>query len=338
MNRVFVNGLGAVSPAGWGVGAFWEALIRGEPLPAQDVVRPGWTWPLSIRRVPAPVQRPNFAGHARLRRASAISQFALGAGIEALGSAPRSAEFRLGVVFCVMAGSVVYSRRFFEEVLRDPATASPVLFPETVYNAPASHLSAFLGSTAWNYTLVGDAGVFLQGVGLAAEWLGRGELDGCLVVGAEEADWLPADAFRRFDRRLPLAEGAGAVFVSGQSQGAMAELTGIASPRIFFNRRTRIAAARAVWSELTVGPGAWICSGWAGDSQHDAAEGVISGGAARLATKRVLGEGLGASGAWQCLGACAAVARRRAETAAVLTIGLNEQVVGATFRAVDSSP
>ena len=33
MNRVFVSGLGAVSPAGWGVPALRSALAAGEPLP-----------------------------------------------------------------------------------------------------------------------------------------------------------------------------------------------------------------------------------------------------------------------------------------------------------------
>ena len=70
-----------------------------------------------------------------------------------------------------MSGSVNYSRRFYDETLKDPATASPLVFPETVFNAPASHLAALLGTTAINYTLVGDPGTFLQGIALAADWL-----------------------------------------------------------------------------------------------------------------------------------------------------------------------
>ena len=43
--------------------------------------------------------------------------------------------------------SIRYSERFFGEVLENPATASPMLFPETVMNAPASHMAAYLGCT-----------------------------------------------------------------------------------------------------------------------------------------------------------------------------------------------
>ena len=96
-------------------------------------------------------------------------------------------------------------------VLKDPSTASPLVFPETVFNAPASHLSAFLGSTAINYTLVGDAGTFLHGLSLAGGWLLEERVDRCLVVAAEEMDWLTADAFRHFDRGVVCAAGAGAV-------------------------------------------------------------------------------------------------------------------------------
>ena len=82
-----------------------------------------------------------------------------------------------GVIVCRIAGGVAYSRRLYEEVLHAPATASTLIFPETVFKAPASHVSAFLGSKGINYTLVGDDGTFLQGLALAAEWLAAGRVD-----------------------------------------------------------------------------------------------------------------------------------------------------------------
>ncbi len=122
------------------------------------------------------------------------------------------AGHRLGIIFCVTAGCVQYSRRFYDEAWRNPATASPLLFPETVFNAPASHLSAILESPCVNYTLVGDPGTFLQALALAAGWLANDRIDSCLVVGAEELDWLTADAYRHFSRGVACGEGAGAVY------------------------------------------------------------------------------------------------------------------------------
>src|SRR5262249_8600780 len=106
-----------------------------------------------------------------------------------------------------MSGCVSFSRRFYYETLRDPATASPVIFPETVFNAPSSHLGALLVSQGINYTLVGDPGTFLQGVALAADWLTSGRVEACLVVGAEELDWLIASAFDLFAPEGIVSEG-----------------------------------------------------------------------------------------------------------------------------------
>ena len=203
-----------MSPAGWGMAAFREALACGEPLPTKDLVRPGASRPLQIRSVPAAVPRPAFTSHARLRRTSPIAHYAVAAALEALGpyaTNVANGSLRLGIVLCVMTGCVNYSRRFYDETLRDPATASPLVFPETVFNAPGSHLAAVLGNTAINYTLVGDPGTFLQGLALGAQWLSHESIDGCAVVGAEEMDWLTADAFRLFNQKVILSDGAGAV-------------------------------------------------------------------------------------------------------------------------------
>ena len=142
-SKIFVHGLGAVSPAGWGVPALSSALNTGAPLPVQTVSRPGWEKPLHLRSVPPPPVPPAFLAHPRLRRSGAMTQNAVGAACEALGDDVKrvqSGELRLGIIVCLMPGCVTYSRRFYEEVLRDPATASPLIFPETVFNAPASHL------------------------------------------------------------------------------------------------------------------------------------------------------------------------------------------------------
>src|SRR6266498_3577469 len=200
-DSIFIHGIGAVSPAGWGVLPMREALAKGEPLPVKEIARPGWTRSLRVRPVPPPSPRPNFLSHARLRRTSPITQFAVAAALEALGEDAAhvsNGSLRLGIILCVMTGCVNYSRRFYDETLKDPATASPLVFPETVFNAPASHLAALLGTTAINYTLVGDPATVLQGIALAADWLLSEQVDGCLVIGAEEMDWLTAEAVTLF--------------------------------------------------------------------------------------------------------------------------------------------
>lgn len=338
--HVFIVGAGAVSPAGWGVPALLQAVERELPIAPLELARPGWNGrSLVIRQVPPPSPRPAFLGQARLRRTSPISQYTVAAALEALGddAAKVSAgELALGIVVCVMSGCVNYSRRFYDETLRDPATASPLVFPETVFNAPASHLAALLGSRSLNYTLVGDPGTFLQGLALAADWLAEGSVNACLVVAAEENDWLTADAFRLFSKRMVLADGAGAVYLKlGNPSGSLARLDAITDSQLFGPRTPPAEAVRRVVRQLPTGEGTLLVDGQQGVTQIDAPESAAWAGWAgrRVSPKRTLGEGLTAAAAWQCIVASHAVARGQ-PAANVSVVGTNQQAIGARFVAI----
>lgn len=311
MSAIFLSGFGAVSPAGWGMNALpGVGVAAAWPVP-QPLERPGWTRPLMVQRVPAPATRPAWAAHARMRRAAAISQFALGAAMEALGG---SIGGPLGVVFCTTCGGVNYSRRFYDEVLRDPAVASPLLFPETVFNAPASHLAAVLATSASNYTLVGDAGVFLHGLALAAGWLADGRVERCLVVAAEEADWITADALRHFQKNTRLAEGAGAVLLTRERTAqTWAALECVTDPEPFgygAAQPARAAALRRVAAALPAGDEA---------------------AATANATHALPGEAFAAGAAWRVLAAIHAARTQQLPRATVLVPGAYQEAIGASF-------
>lgn len=326
MSRVFVHGLGAVSPAGWGVPALDAALKKGEPLPVQNLSRPGWERSLGIRAVPPPPTPLDFLAHPRLRRASAITQYTVGVACEALGqdvARVQKGELRLGIIICHMPGCVTYSRRFYEEVLTNPATASPLLFPETVFNAPASHLSAYLNSPSVNYTLVGDNGTFLQGVALAADWLEIGLADACLVVGAEETDWIAAEAVRLFKRSMIYAGGAGALYLK-KHPSAEIELIAITDSLLFTEGRTPAEAARKMKAQLPdVAANELLCDNVNTDESDCAGK--------RLTPKKVLGESFVASAAWQCVAACDLLRQKEFAAANVSVLGANQQAIGARF-------
>lgn len=346
MNLVFIHGLGAVSPAGWGVTPLMSALEQAIPLPVTPLARPGVSQPLRTRPVPPPASRPAFLAHPRLRRASPIAQHAVAAALEALGddaAQVQAGALRLGVIVCTLAGSVIYSRRFYEEVLREPATASPLLFPETVFNAPASHIAACLGSPEINYSLVGDDGAFLGGLALGADWLSQGRVDGCVVVGAEELDWIVGTAARLFDRSSVLAGGAGAVYLKGKErkaeggQGRCVELSTVTDPFLYTARQPRTVAARRMREQLRRElDGAALCLGTQGVARLDAAElaAWADWSGPRLAPKKTLGEAFVASTAWQCVAACGALRAGRSPAVNVSVVGANEQAIGARFVAV----
>lgn len=323
MKRVFVHGQGAVSPAGWGAAELRSALEAGQPLPIRPLMRPGWSAPLAVRPVPEPPVKPSFLAHARLRRASPMTHYAVAAALEAIGGDAgqvRSGSLRLGIVTCTMNGGLSYSRRFYEETLRDPATASPLLFPETVFNAPASHLSAYLETRAVNYSFVGDGGTFLQGLAVAGQWLQDGVADACVVIGAEEIDWTAADALRLFDRTAVHACGAGAIYLKTDS--AAVELAAVTDSFPPIRSLTRGQAVQRMRAQLPpAGPKDFLC----GSENWPDWPGIQASPAA------VLGEGFAAAAAWQNVLACDYLQRCPYEAATVAVTGPHRQAIGARF-------
>ena len=240
---VFIAGMGWVTPLGCGVPEVWERLRQGEEATAENISDAVAEKTYPVFRVPENALA-DLPRHPRLRRASAISRFAAAAGLAALENA-RSTRLRQGygaagnrkidmqrtaLVFAISNGGVIYTKRFYHDIVASGAqAASPLLFPETVFNAPASHLAAILGIDGVSYTLVGDGAVGIVAITMAEDLLASGVVDFCLVVAAEEADWLLCDAyhkwrllrsappiepFRKPPRGMILSEGAGAVVVA----------------------------------------------------------------------------------------------------------------------------
>ena len=332
MSRIIIQGVGAVSPAGWSAAELFRVLAVKQPLPATLLERPGQTTWLPIRRVPITTLNYPWLRHPRLRRVSPITRFATAAALEALGDDAKGVgegTVRLGVVFCVLTGCVNYSNRFYQEVLKDPATASPLVFPETVFNAPASHLAAVLGSPAINYTLVGDDTAFVQGLATAVGWLLDDRVDGCLVIGAEECDWLTSDAMRLFNPHAILAEGAGAVYLQRAASGVALEA--ITDPQSYVSGRSRDLAARRVREELeAVGP-ATMCfnSSAAGHDEMRSGNDVWREWPGATASLRVLtGDAFCAASAWQVIAAWEALRAGPEQRAFVTVAGCNQAAMG----------
>ncbi len=344
MSRIFIAGMGAVSPAGWSVAALRDALEKGELLPVQTMTRPGWEKPLRARLVPNPPARPEFLSHPRLRRTSPITHYAAAAALEAVTGVRSNRDtksHRLGLVVCVQSGCVQYSCRFFDETLKDPATASPLVFPETVYAAPASHVAALLENVVLACSLVGDPSAFLQGVSLGIQWLEENLVDACLVIGAEETNWVIADALWHLERPAIATAGAGALCLSRNPElSSGVELAAITDSHTYSKRHTRMQAARAMRGQLgKSSPKELLCDGIGNSSRTDAAERAAwhDWNGPRVSPKSILGEGLTAAAAWQCVAACDAVANGRFAAATVSLVGSNQQAIGARFVRADSN-
>jgi hypothetical protein len=295
------------------------------------------------RAVPPPHTRPEFLAHPRLRRTSPITHYAAAAALEAAADLRpgRNGGPPLGLIVCLHSGCVRYSCRFFEETWKDPLTASPFLFPETVFAAPASHTSALLGDAPLVHTLLGDPGCFLQGLALGAVWLEERRVGACLIIGAEETNWVRAEALWHFDHNAIITSGAGAICLSlepGPSGGV--ELSAITDAQTYTRRRSPMHAALAMRTQLG-GRSAdeLLCDGLGDNPRADAAERAAwrDWKGSRLSPRRILGEGHAATAAWQCVAACDLVAGGQFGAATVSLVGCNQQAIGARFVRADST-
>lgn len=338
--RIVVRGVGAVSPAGWGIAPMLEAIEAGEARYLGPAEKEG-----AFLAPPKPESRFPWLRHARLRRSSPISQFLVAASLEAMeleeipeeASALTETFGRVGVIVSVMNGCVNFSKRFYQEALEDPSTASPILFPETVFNAPSSHLAALLGLHGMNYTVLGDGANFLEALAVGAQWLLDDLADHVLIAAAEEPDSLTAQAHHLIHLRQPVSSGAGAVFLSRERKG-IAALEAITGVHLINGRQSRAQAARAMKAELdgTAAGGSGqvlLCDGLTGYSRFDDDEAPLweNWCGPRISPKRTVGEGLGTSGAWQVVSALGMTARQPVEQAWISCVGVNEQVIGAIF-------
>lgn len=316
-----IAGMGWVTPLGSGIDLVWQRLLAGDEARAEDVSGESSDQSYKAFRVPNSALAA-LQSHPRLRRVSAISRFAAAAGLEALASAgvrldAESAE-RIALVFAISNGGVVYTKRFYSDIVESGAqAASPLLFPETVFNAPASHLAALLGVSGVTYTLVGDGAVGLLAIKMADDlMLKNDELDYCLVVGAEEVDWLLCDAYRRWRllraspplqpfsesaRGMILSEGAGAVLLTRNAPIKL-DKTSPASP---YQSRTQAKdVLKTVLVDLADDETGFVVAS-ANGTFIDEAEAVaiqeVVPDALVYTMKPALGESVGAGGLWQAI-------------------------------------
>ena len=365
-----IAGMGWVTPLGIGVDSVWERLLQGQEASATPISEEFSDRVYSVFRVPESALKD--ISHPRLRRASRISRFAAAAGLWALESAglklePQSAE-RIALIFAISNGGVIYTKRFYREIVAKGAqAASPLLFPETVFNAPASHLAAILGVTGATYTLVGDGAVGVAAITMAEALMANETLDYCLVVGTEEIDWLLCDAYRRWrllrlvppiepfseqNRGTILGEGAGAIVLAPDGFVTIER----AHPGGYFSRRGEAEKIlKRILCDLAETEIDFVVSSANGtfvDQAESQALQEIIPNTLVYTGKPALGESVGAAGLWQIVLAAQALHSKElppvlhadntvrlqlslsrtpvpsARRAIVLSCGLNQQTAG----------
>lgn len=333
-----VTGLGWVTPFGRDLDTVWQAINAGKrTAPAE--VDSGFGTKMPILRVSDDTVK-DAAAFPRLRRSSSISLFAVAAALDAFASAGLDEEKlkRTALIFTSSDGGVIYTRRFYADIVeRNLGAGSPLLFPETVYNASASHIAARLGITGEALTLVGDSTAAITAVQTATELLATGEADHCLVVSSQEIDGVTWEAYARFglvaDRPgaaiTCLSEGAAALVLSREGSGPAVQR--VHSGACYRSRPDAVRRFDRITAELlkdSSHPDLALtgASGSAFDEVEAKALDLHLPGVPRLAPKLTLGESQSSSTLQHIVAAALALRSGSARTTLITACGFNHQI------------
>jgi 3-oxoacyl-(acyl-carrier-protein) synthase len=342
---VNIAGMGWVTPLGRGLDDIAKAIEAGTPITEEPLESPKTGSLFASARVPEAIVA-DATRVPRLRRSSAISHFAIAAAMDAaaqfggdLSSAP--------VMFSSSDGGIVYTRRFYADIAAsDEATGSPLLFPETVYNAPASHVAAQFGTNGEALTFVGDSTSAIAALRAAWLMLASGEAETSLVVSAEELDWMSGEAYRRWRiGRYFQSSRTGAVLADGAAALVLRANDGdlcireVHPGETYGDLRGLPSALEKVLRETTREsiPDLIVASG-SGTSFDRVEAGVVTSlfpGVRVTHPRKTLGEAQSCSALQQVLFAAQALRSGSAKCALVSVVGFNGQVSAALVTRAD---
>lgn len=190
--RVVITGMGAISPIGIGIDAFWEACVAGrsgiERLQSFDPS--GLTCQIAgeVRNF-APTDHMTRKDARRMAR---FSQFAVTGAAQAFADAELdlTAEdrTRIGVVLGNGIGGLPNIQAGVLHMQeRGAMRLDPLLIPRVLPNMAASNVSMQFGLLGYNSTIVTACAAGTQAIGEAAELIRRGAADVVVSGGTEAA-------------------------------------------------------------------------------------------------------------------------------------------------------
>ena len=188
--RVVVTGIGAITPLGQGVDAFWENLVAGKPGIGPMTLCDPTDYPCRIAGEVRDFDPSQYLDNREARRMARFSQLAVAAGMRAVESSSldmsKEDAFRVGV----MLGNGNGGFPTLEENCRVLATRggmrmSPFFFPMILPNMAAANVSRVTGAKGFNSTTTTACAASNQAMGEALEVIRRGVADVVLAGGAE---------------------------------------------------------------------------------------------------------------------------------------------------------
>ena len=188
--RVVITGMGALTPLGLSVTDTWAGLVAGRSGVAQITQFDASELPFQIAGEVKGFDPAQYIGSKEARRMARCSQLALAAGLQAMTDAGFESQApdpdRAGIVFGTANGGFDAGTEAWDTLnARGWRRLNPFIFPASLCNMPAHHLSLRFQCRAYSSTVVTACASGTQAIGEAVEVIRRGAADFMLAGGVE---------------------------------------------------------------------------------------------------------------------------------------------------------
>jgi 3-oxoacyl-(acyl-carrier-protein) synthase len=186
-----ITGLGTLNTLGLTKAAYWKRLLDGAGGAAPIAGNSGAGATVYLGAEIQGFDPKVYMPAQFYRRLSRLSRLAVAASSEALADSgiiiTDANRERLGVIFSTAFGSTHQTDAFFTSLLEHgPQGAEPILFPDTVPNAPASHVAMFHKLQGPNSTFCQNHLSGENALAYAASLLEGDQADALLAGGGDE--------------------------------------------------------------------------------------------------------------------------------------------------------
>ena len=191
-SKVYVTGIGMVTPLGLDVKSTWKALLQGKSGIASIASFDTQDFETTIAGEVPDFDPTAYVDRKRARRLDRFAQFAVAATAQALEQA--GLDLHDGSVDATRVGSVIgsgiggiitLSEQWAVLNEKGPTRVSPFLVPMMLADMAPGQVSIIHGAKGPNYCTVTACSSGADGIGLALEMIQRGDVDIALAGGTE---------------------------------------------------------------------------------------------------------------------------------------------------------
>lgn len=194
--RLVITGMGMVGPFGSGNDNFWRGITEGKNF-LRPVTR--YEFPRLAGEVPD-FSLKEFVKDPRLARSPLVSQYALASAVSAVSDAgielKKMDSEKTAVIFGTCNGPCLATERNYASLIeKGGKSVDPLLFPESVFNAPAGLISIFFGIKGPCIALPQGPVAGGYAMTTAINYLTSYDMDYALVVASDELSKVAHEAF-----------------------------------------------------------------------------------------------------------------------------------------------